>query len=260
MRYQRRNTPWLIVMGLMVLLALTATGVSALAPLFQVGVVAALLVAVAGSFRGNGIRRIQPRTIQRAAQSPLTVMRMSPAAREATDRARRRGELTPPGISVMDVGLITSASTPEGMVMRRSRAISLDDDGARPYLTINVAPQAAERQTVIRFEIIDQNGDTQYVHEMKTYLRDGDMNLLADTHLPLSGNSKLTGAGDWDLRVSMDGATLGMLSFTASPSIRERERMLRGESPVERLQILDEVEDSPVSLNDLMQSSKRRGS
>lgn len=259
MRYQRRNTPWLIMLGLMVLLALTATGASALAPLFQVGVVAALLVAVAGSFTG-GIRRIQPRAVQRAAQSPLTIMRMSPAAREATDRARRLGGLTPPGISVMDVGLITSASTPEGMVMRRSRAISLDDDGARPYLTINVAPEAAERQTVVRFEIIDQNGDTQYVHEMKTYLRDGDMNLLADTHLPLSGNSKLTGAGDWDLRVSLDGITLGMLSFTASPSIRERQRMLRGEDAVERLQTVDEVDDSPVSLNDLMQSSKRRGS
>ncbi len=258
MRYQRRNTPWLIMLGLMVLLALTAS-VAPLAPLFQVGVVAALLVAVAGSFTG-GIRRIQPRAVQRAAQSPLTIMRMSPAAREATERARRLGGLTPLGISVMDVGLITSISTPEGMVMRRSRAISLDDDGARPYLTINVAPDAAERQTVVRFEIIDQNGDTQYVHEMKTYLRDGDMNLLADTHLPLSGNSKLTGAGDWDLRVSMDGATLGMLSFTASPSIRERQRMLRGEDAVERLQTIDEVDDSPVSLNDLMQSSKRRGS
>jgi hypothetical protein len=257
MRYQRRNTPWLIVMGLMVLLALTAT-LAPLSPVFQVGVVAALLVAIAGSFRG-GIRRIQPRTVQRAAQYPLTKMRMSPAAREATDRARRFGEFVPPGISVMDIGLITSASTPEGMVMRRSRAVSLDDDGARPYLTITVAPEAAERQTLLRFEIIDQNGETQYVHEMKTYLRDGDMNLLADTHLPLTGNTRLTGAGDWDLRVSMDGATLGLLSFSVAPSIRERARKLRGEDAAERLQVVDEVEDSPISLNDLMQSSKRRG-
>jgi hypothetical protein len=258
MRYQRQNTPWLIVMGLMVLLALTA-GIAPLAPLFQVGVVGALLVAVVGSFRGGGIRRIQPRTVQRAAQSPLILMRTSPAAREAGERARRRGDLTLTGISMLDIGLITSASTPEGMVMRRSRSVSLDDDGVRPYLTINVAPEAAERQAMLRFEIIDHNGETQYVHEMKTYLRDGDMNLLADMHLPLSGNSRLTGAGDWDLRVGMDGATLGMLSFTASPSIRERARKLRGEDAADRLQTVDEVADSPVSLNDLMQSSKRRG-
>jgi hypothetical protein len=258
MRYQRRNTPWLIVMGLMVLLALTST-TAALLPLFQVGVVAALLVAILGSFRGVAIRRIEPRAVQRAAQSPLTLMRMSPAAREAHERARRRGDLAPAGISMLDLGLISSASTPDGMVMRRTRAVSLDDDGTRPYLTLKVAPEAAERQAVVRFEIIDHNGDTQYVHEMKTYLRDGDMNLLADTHLPLSGNARLNGAGDWDLRVSLDGAALGMLSFTTSPSIIERQRKLRGEESAERLQVVDDVEDSPVSLNDLMQSNKRRG-
>src|SRR5690606_4120924 len=114
----------------------------------------------------------------------------------------------------------------EGMVMRRTRSISKDDDGVRPYATLHVGPSAADTTSIIRFEMIDHNGEQQYIHEMKTYLRDGQMNILADHQLPLARNERLSGAGDGDLRIYVDGVLLGALSFTVAPSVRERNRQI----------------------------------
>jgi hypothetical protein len=142
------------------------------------------------------------------------------------------------------------------MVMRRGRSVSLDDRGVRPYVSLNIDAQAADRNAIVRYEILDQNGTVQYVHELKTFLRDGEMNILADTQLPLTGNDRLTGAGEWDLRVSVDGMTAALLSFTATPSIANRTRLYaqREEQATTRLQ--DEMDDSsPVSLQDLLRSS-----
>ncbi|HEX2905394.1 MAG TPA: hypothetical protein VHO69_00930, partial [Phototrophicaceae bacterium] len=204
---------------------------------------------------------IDPRRLRETVPaSPLTLMKMSPQAREAADRARRRSTFSPAGVSLLDVGLISLQASSEGMLMRRSRTISLDDNGVRPYLTLNVAPESADRNTLIRFEILDQNGQIQFVHEMKCYLRDGEMNILADHHLPLAGNERLTSsAGDWDLRVFMDGGLLGALTFTVTPSLEERRKLFArdpGEA-VNRLREIDADADSPMSLEELLRAKNR---
>lgn len=251
MRLRRRNTAWLAIIGVLVALVILS---GAAAPQVAVALVGLFLMALAASvieFQPGQVRASVPR-------SPLALMRMSAQAREAVERARRRTNYTPEGLTLLDVGLIALSSSSEGMVMRRSRSISLDDDGVRPYITLHVQPGAADRTSLIRFEILDQNGQIQYVHEMKTFLRDGEMNILADHHLPLLGNEKLAGAGDWDLRVLADGALLGLLSFTTTPSLEARRRYLRGEEePARRLNIQDEADDSPVSLEDLLRSKSR---
>ena len=59
---------------------------------------------------------------------------------------------------------------------------------------------------------------------MRTYLRDGEMNILADHQLPLVESERALQAGDWDLRVYVDGSLLGAHMFTLAPSLSDRFR------------------------------------
>jgi hypothetical protein len=114
----------------------------------------------------------------------------------------------------------------------------------------------AEQTVTIRFEIIDQNGQQQYIHEMRTYLHDGEMNILADHQLPLDGNDRLSGTGDGDLRVSVDGRLIGALSYTLAPSVRERNRQFNRADPndTRARRLEDQEPDSPTTLEDLLRS------
>ncbi len=255
MRLRRRHSAWLILLGALVGMAIISPAYLAENLSDGMALVALFLAALATSFM-----EIQPRKLLRqAASAPLLNRKISAQAREASERARRRSTLSAPGLTLLDVGLISHRASSEGMDMRRTRSISLDEDGVRPYITLDVQPSEADRHTIVRFEIIDQNGQTQYVHEMKTYLRDGEMNLLADHQLPLYGNERLMSAGEWDLRVSVDGALIGLLGFTASPSLRERARQFARHSDLPAAERLsDEAADSPVSLQDLLRESRQR--
>jgi hypothetical protein len=228
------------------------TGIAVLSGVASAPVTAALLALFVVALVATLVE-VQPRQIlQSVSSSPLTMMKMSSQAREASERARRRSAYTPPGLTLLDIGLISLHSSFDGMVMRRGRSVSLDDRGVRPYITLSVGAAEADRNAIVRFEIIDSNGQTQYVHEMKTYLRDGEINVLADHLLPLAGNEKLRD-GEWDLRVLVDGALLGLLSFTALPSIAARQRMIDREANAAAIRLQDEIEDdSPVSLHDLL--------
>lgn len=249
MRIRPRNTAWLALLG--VLVAVVAlSGVAA--PSVALALVALYVAALAASVLQIDSRRLR----DSVSASPLTLMRMSPQAREAVDRARRRTNFAPAGLTLLDVGLISLHSSSEGMLMRRSRSVSLDDNGVRPYVTLHVAPESADRHTLVRYEILDPNGQVQYVHEMKTYLRDGEMNILADHHLPLAGNDKLPGAGEWDLRVFMDGGLLGALSFTMTPSLEERRRQFGYDEAADRLREVDS-DEAPTSLEDLLRAKSR---
>lgn len=255
MRFRRRNTAWLAVLTALVAIAAVGGGfANPPAALMLIGLLGSALVASFIEFEPRRLREAMP-------ASPFATMRMSTQAREASERARRRSSLTPPGLTLLDVGLIALVTSPDGsMIMRRGRQVSLDDKGVRPYITLKVDPESADRSAMIRFEILDHNGQTQYVHEMKTFLRDGEMNILADTQLPLFGNNRLPGAGDWDLRVAVDGLTVGLLSFTTTPSLIARSQQFaahsRDDAPV-RLQ--DDADDSsPMSLEDLMRSTDKQ--
>lgn len=244
MRIRRKNTAWLLIMGLLLLLVILS-GAAAPAVTAALGVIylAALLASVL---------EFQPRASLGAVRSsPLKRMRMSTEAREAADRARRRGEFFYDDLTLIDIGLISSHSSPDGMVMRKGRSISGDDDGVRPFITLQVEPSAADRHAMIRFEIIDHHGVVQYVHEMRTYLRDGEMNILADHHLPLVSNDQIGQGGDWDLRVSVDNTLAGILSFAVTPSLVQREQSFS------RLEAR-EAEPDNLSLEDLMRGQQRR--
>jgi hypothetical protein len=196
------------------------------------------------------------------------MMRMSSEAREAVERAQRRGGVPDDRLTLLDIGLITAQSNREGMVMRRTRSVSLDDDGVRPFITLHVQPDRADQTARIRFELIDSGGSAQYVHEMRTYLRDGEMNILADHQLPLSENALQ--AGDWDLRVFLDGKLIGAHMFTLAPSLTDRypraaSRPAATPAPRQPLEADEsssarEPEDAPLSLEDLLRSRGNRNS
>ena len=226
-RLKRRNTAWLIVMAMIIGLALLAAPVSAAVQLSLIG---ALAVAVIASMIELGPER---ETLLQVLHRAPVRRRITPQAREASERAASRaGYFNRSGIVMLDIGLIAMQTGVEGMAMRRTRNVSKDDDGVRPFVTLFVMPEEAERQALIRYEIYNHLGEEQYVHEMKTYLREGELSLLADHHLPLAGNRGVDGNGDWDLRVYVDNSLIGMHNLMLAPSVTERRRRLSGEAEV----------------------------
>jgi hypothetical protein len=248
MRLRRRNFAWLTVLGGLIALVFASGAASVelmatLAGLYTIALAASII-------------EIQPTRLRSSlSSSPLTRMRMSADAREAVDRAQRRGAQISADLTLLDIGLISSHSTDEGMVMRKSRTVSGDDDGVRPFITLHVKPAEADRNAIIRFEIVDHNGHQQYVHEMKTYLRDGEMNILADHHLPLLQNAQIgTSGGEWDLRVSVDSGLAGVLGFSVTPSLRQRDQMLRRTTRLED----KPQEEAPLTLEELLRGQQNR--
>jgi hypothetical protein len=249
-RLKRKNTAWLAVLALIITVALFAAPVAlpvqfALISLFAIAAIASTVEI--GSERESLIDALRRAPVRQ---------RVSPQAKEAQERARTRGGYVNNDLLMLDVGLISMNSSPEGMAFRRARTVSKDDDGMRPFVTLHVEPTEAERNAVIRFEIFDQYGEQQFVHELRAYLREGEMNIMTDHHLPLAGNGGVTGSGDWDLRVYVDGNLVGMHNFMLSPSMRERQRRLAGEETVQdryAYDVIDEVEQElPPRLQDLL--------
>lgn len=261
-RLRRRNTAWLIAMGTLIGFALLAAPVSAAVQLALIG---AFAVAVIASMVEMGPDQ---ETIIDALQRAPIRRRITPQAREASERAASRaGYFNRNGIVMLDLGLIAMQTGMDGLAMRRTRNISKDDDGVRPFITLYIHPEEAERQSVIRFEMYNHMGEEEYVHEMKTYLREGEMNILTDHHLPLAGNRNIDGSGDWDLRVYVDGNLIGMQNVLLSPSVNERRRRLSGEAEYEGglsrssqkdYVIIDEIEQpATTQLKDLLNQQQR---
>jgi hypothetical protein len=255
-RLRRRNSAWLAAMGLLIAFALLAGGAT---PPVQITLLA--IFAITALISIIEIGRERESLIDTLRRVPVR-QRVSAQAREAQERAKAHGGYSTHGLTLMDTGLIALQSSYEGMAMRRARTISKDDDGVRPFITLNIEPEEADRNAVVRFEILNQYGDQIYIHEMKAYLRDGEMSIMADHHLPLAGNRNIDGTGDWDLRVSIDGNLVGIHNFTLAPSINERSRRLstQYEDNVEdsEFDIIDEVkQEIPASLQDLMQEKSR---
>jgi hypothetical protein len=252
MRIRRRNVAWLTVIGVLVAVAILSGAATSVQAVALIGLFMAAMAA--------SLLDINPTRLVKAQRSSLAQFRMSAQAREAVERATRRGSPQSEDITLIDVGLIAAQTTNEGMVMRRTRSVSKDDYGVRPFIKLHVQPSMADVNSVIRFEIIDQNGQTQYVHEMKTYLRDGEMDILADHQLPLATNDRLTNVGDGDLRVYIDGRLAGVLTFTLAPSMRERGRQInQAQQAEERLRVQDELppEEETLSFEDLLRQRKR---
>lgn len=261
LRFRRQNMIWLGVLTGLTALALVAGTIN---PAAQV----LLLTLLAAAFGFSLFNSLRPEMLLETVQQRVPLAnqgnRQTPQAREALDRASKRGMLSPlGGLNLLDIGLIATRRGEDGMLMRRTRSISKDDQGVRPFLMLYVPPSEADRTAKLRFEMIDQSGREVYIHEMNCYLRDGEVSVTTDDHLPLSRNQQVVGNGTWDLRVYLDGQLLGMHEFTLAPSEEERINRLGGKVPQQRFIIpeshdADHDEDIPMSLEDLLRDKKRR--
>lgn len=252
---EKRNVIWLAALSIIMLLVVISPNI---AGGLQALLLAFFLLALVGTALDSNVRERLLQAITRQVNLPGR-SRVSPQAREAADKARARGSYYASAVEMIDVGLIASQSGSEGMVMRRTRSISKDDDGVRPFITLQVPGAEADRDANVRFELIDQNGNERYIHQMQVFLREGEVNVLADHHLPMMGNDEIAGMGDWDLRVYVDDTLIGVHALQLVPSSEERRDRVRSggrhyamqdEEPARRTTRDDG--SKPMSLEDLL--------
>jgi hypothetical protein len=254
LRIDKRNIIWLGILSILMVLVIISPNIATEVQLLLMAVFA---LAMAGTLLAQDVREKVVRAITERVSVPLSGNRASSDAREAIERARMRIDYYPHAVEMIDIGVIAAQTGREGMVMRRTRSISKDDDGARPFVTLDIPPEQADRHATLRFEFIDQNGQEQYVHQMRVYLREGEMNVLADHHLPMAGNDEIAGVGDWDLRVTLDDSLIGLHGFQLSASSEEKRQRVNGqhfvtESDEARRGRLQDDPSRPMSLEDLL--------
>lgn len=257
MRFRRKNTAWLTALGLIIGLALLATGGALSAPV-QLALLAIFATAMAASFIEVGQGRS---TIMDSIRVSPVRGKITPAAKEAEGRARARGLFYRGSTTMLDLGLIAVQTSEDGMAMRRTMSVSKDDDGVRPYITLHVQPKDADRNVTVRFELYDQTGSPKFAYETRKYMREGEVTIMSDNYLPLAGNTDIRGAGDWESRVYIDGNLMGVQTLALSPSIGERTSRLTRAARLEdddvMFDIMDEVkQEKSATLQDLLSSSK----
>lgn len=255
MQFKRQNVIWVTM-----LLILSVFAMLAGAP----PLVAATLFGMTGV---AGVLTMMPnaqsvaQTLQTTASTARTSRSVSSRARDAVNRAENRGGRLSSDMTLLDVGLIATTMTENGLEMRRDDQVSKDDQGTRPFIVLKVEAPEADRTARLRFEILDPSGAEQYVHEMDVYLREGEMNILPDTHLPLEGNTRLTSMGECTVRVSLDGDLMALDSFSLVPAYEERRSRLGGATRrTYAMSDADARRPSAVSLEDLLreQNDQRR--
>jgi len=264
-RYKSRNTIWLAALSALMALVLLSGNLGAEVQAALVGVYLLIVTATfidvnaLTSARGNVVNTIR---------APLNRTRMSPEAREASARAQARSGVRSSHLQLADIGVIAVQYGEDGSTsMRTARSVSKDDDGAVPFVTLDVPMSEADRHANVLFELIDQNGETQLRREQRVYLRDGEMGIQGDSMLSLYDNDHVRGMGDWDLRVSIDGVLVGVHSFalTASSETRARRRRARSDSntraAAQRIAADDQrSDDGAMSLEDLLRGQNNNES
>lgn len=248
---------WLMMLGFVIaVLALAAAaGAAAISAELTAVLVGVYLGLVAFTLVGDKLRDVN---LQLPRPSLGAVMRVTPSARRAAQRARNRPDHDTDNI-LTDVGLIVNQRRPDGRWDRHlASAVSMDDDAIQPFISINVPAESSHRLALITFEVYDQAGRVQFSRQVEQWIRDGDNNVICDRQLRLTGNEALGRAGVWDLRVSIDGSTLAIHSFSVTPSTGERRRQFNEEGEaVGRLSVPDD--DVPMSLDDLLREQRGRG-
>lgn len=234
-RLRRRDRIWFTIISLLAAIAILAPELALGA---RIGIIA-LYGIIAGMVlfdfdATSAIRQQIPK-----AEKPHGTAQ----AREALNRAASSGGGDWVGLTLEDIGLIASVRTEEGLTFQRTRNITNDYDGARPYIQVQVGAAMAERRARLRYELIDPTGEAQFVHEDNTYLRLGENTLHPDQHLPL-GTLPAAQMGQWDIKVYVDGRLMGILGFAAAPTDDER------------LGRLSERRDRPASFEDLLRQGR----
>lgn len=163
------------------------------------------------------------------------VERGSPARRERRERrdnGRDRGSsshnriyhhaleaveaagLDPETVKVLttDIGVMSFKDQDEPVV-HRTRDVMDDVDYIQPYVQLRLPTTAVG---LIRFEIIDPDGQKLFVHEERHQLERGRNLITPAARLPVHDAHNMN--GEWELRVSADGVPLAVHHFAWAES------------------------------------------
>lgn len=153
------------------------------------------------------------------------------------------------GFLPVDIGLMAFSAdqTPE---LYRTRAIPDDVDYIQPFIVLNLPTGAVGR---VRFELIDADGQTVFIHEDMHDLEAGRTLISPAARLPVHDERSLN--GPWTLRVFTDNLLLATHHFTwdvqEAPDLRRHLRDDGELSPEIRI-MLAESRLQRMSLDELL--------
>lgn len=124
-------------------------------------------------------------------------------------RAMEAADLDPETANVLvtDIGLMTFKDEGDPEVIRTQPVLD-DIDYIQPFVQIRVPTRAIG---LIRFEIIDSDGQVLFIHEDRHQLERGRNLISPASRLPIHDAHALY--GDWELRITADGMLLAEHKF-----------------------------------------------
>jgi hypothetical protein len=177
--------------------------------------------------------------------------------RHAIDAVRRAGR--DPGdtqVLPVDIGVIALRAGVDPVV-HRSQPVDDDVDYIQPFVQLRLPQRAMGR---VRFEIIDSDGQTLFIHEDMHELERGRNLVTPSARLPIHDAHNMH--GQWELQVSADGMLLATHRFTwregAEKVIRRHVRE-DGEISNELRAAIIENDPGSVSLDDLLAFQEDEG-
>lgn len=251
---QNNRRFWEIMIGLFLLIfGLAALGGSASAfPLF-LGLIGFYLLARQFDKGKASLGDLQ-RPLHRDAPLADAPARRSPGAdqvyRHAIDAVRRAGR--DPGdtqVLPVDIGVIALRAGADPVV-HRSQPVDDDVDYIQPYVQVRIPRRASGR---IRFEVVDSDGQTLFIHEDVHALERGRNLITPSARLPIHDAHTMN--GDWELHVSADGVPLATHMFgwrEGTGKAMRRHVREDGEISNELRAAIMDNEPGNVSLDDLL--------
>jgi len=193
-----------IIIGLLLVLAgISAIG-SASVIFIVLGVIGLFMVLrqFDRSSKATGLQRDLP-DIDDEEEVVTAPPRADQVYAHALDATRRAG-LDPSATHVLpiDIGVMAFSGDQEPIIYR-TRPVLDDIDYLQPFVQLRLPTRARGR---IRFEMIDSDGQTLFVHEEDHEFERGRNLVTPAARLPIHDAHALQGA--WELRVSADGVLI----------------------------------------------------
>lgn len=148
-----------------------------------------------------------------------------------------------------DIGLMVYKEDQEPMIFR-TRPVMDDVDYIQPFVQLRLPTKAVG---LIRFEIVDADGQVLFVHEDRQQLERGRNLVMPAARLPIHDAQAMH--EDWELRVSADGMLLATHYFEWQESttrVVRRHLSEDGEISSELKAAVAENRLSSLSLDDLL--------
>jgi hypothetical protein len=152
-------------------------------------------------------------------------------------------------VLAVDIGVMAFKEQ-QDPVVHRTRDILDDVDFIQPYVQLRLPTTAIG---LIRFEIVDAEGQTVFVHEERHQLERGRNLITPAARLPV--HDALLLDGEWELRVSADGRMLAVHQFgwqESSSTVIRRHLTEDGEISSELRAAMTENRLQDMSLDDLL--------